>query len=202
MCRRSRISQNGRLATGDEIDRAVVEAQVKLKFRVLARQFRHDRRHAMAAEQHGHRHAQTPGHLPASRLKQRFARAQFFQRPQAALEIDLAILGQRLGAGRAVKQANPRRVSESAPTFNRVEDLKPLRGMILGSVEIVSWSKQRRVAVTNATLRRDLTALSSLLHACVGWGWRDDNPARTWDRSHIKERRDPPKRSSSATAPV
>ncbi|MFL7903611.1 tyrosine-type recombinase/integrase [Azospirillum argentinense] len=56
--------------------------------------------------------------------------------------------------------------------------------------EIVNWSKQRRAA-TNATLRRDLTALSSVLHACVGWGWRDDNPARTWDRSHIKERREP-----------
>lgn len=56
--------------------------------------------------------------------------------------------------------------------------------------EIVSWSKQQRDA-TNATLRRDLTALSSVLHASIGWGWRDDNPARTWDRSHIKERREP-----------
>lgn len=57
--------------------------------------------------------------------------------------------------------------------------------------EIVSWSKKNRSSVTNATIRRDLTALSSVLHACVGWGWREDNPARTWDRSHIKERRDP-----------
>jgi integrase/recombinase XerD len=57
--------------------------------------------------------------------------------------------------------------------------------------EIVAWSKRHRRDNTNATRRRDLTALSNLLHACIGWSWREDNPARQWDRSHIKERREP-----------
>jgi site-specific recombinase XerD len=45
--------------------------------------------------------------------------------------------------------------------------------------------------VTNATIRRDLTALSRLLAACVSWGWRTDNPARDYDRFMVRERRDP-----------
>lgn len=57
--------------------------------------------------------------------------------------------------------------------------------------EIVRWSKKHRPGITHATIRRDLTALSSALHATVDLGWREDNPAKTWDRSHIKERRDP-----------
>lgn len=44
---------------------------------------------------------------------------------------------------------------------------------------------------TNATIRRDLTALSRLLSACVAWGWTTENPARNFDRSIIRERRDP-----------
>ena len=40
-------------------------------------------------------------------------------------------------------------------------------------------------------IRRDLTALSTILRSCVGWGWLESNPARDFDRSHIKERRDP-----------
>lgn len=57
--------------------------------------------------------------------------------------------------------------------------------------EVVAWSKKHRPGLTHATLRRDLTALSSVLHMTVGLGWRQDNPAKVWDRSHVKERRDP-----------
>jgi integrase len=49
----------------------------------------------------------------------------------------------------------------------------------------------RRPGVTNATRRRDITAVSAVLGWCVGHGWREDNPAREWDRSIIRERRDP-----------
>lgn len=45
--------------------------------------------------------------------------------------------------------------------------------------------------VTNATIRRDLSALSSILAFCVSQGWREDNPARVFDRTIIKERRSP-----------
>ncbi len=53
----------------------------------------------------------------------------------------------------------------------------------------VSARKQQKA--TNATIRRDLTALSSVLRACIAWGWREDNPARDFERSIIRERRDP-----------
>lgn len=49
----------------------------------------------------------------------------------------------------------------------------------------------RRAVVSNATRRRDLTAVSVVLRFTVAQGWRDDNPARDWDRSVISERRDP-----------
>lgn len=48
-----------------------------------------------------------------------------------------------------------------------------------------------RSGVTNATRRRDLTAVSVVLRWCVSQEWIEINPARSWDRSVIKERRDP-----------
>jgi integrase/recombinase XerD len=45
--------------------------------------------------------------------------------------------------------------------------------------------------ITNATVRRDLTAVSSVLGHCVDEGWIDENPAHTMDRSRFKERRLP-----------
>jgi len=56
-------------------------------------------------------------------------------------------------------------------------------------IEIVC--ERKRAGATNATVRRDLTAISGILSACQLWGWRDDNPARDFDRSFIRERRDP-----------
>lgn len=46
-----------------------------------------------------------------------------------------------------------------------------------------------RPGVTNATRRRDLTAVSVILHAAEAWGWIDHVP--TFPRRQIKERRDP-----------
>jgi len=45
--------------------------------------------------------------------------------------------------------------------------------------------------VSNATIKRDITALSRLLSHCVAHGYRDDNPAREWDRSTIRDTREP-----------
>lgn len=50
--------------------------------------------------------------------------------------------------------------------------------------------QRRAVGVTNATIRRDLTALSSVLGYCEEEGWKDDNPALARLR-RLKERRDP-----------
>jgi integrase len=48
-----------------------------------------------------------------------------------------------------------------------------------------------RPGITNATRRRDLTAVSAVLQAAVGWEWLQANPARAFDRGLIRERRDP-----------
>lgn len=50
--------------------------------------------------------------------------------------------------------------------------------------------KRRAQNVTNATIRRDLVALSSVLAFCEEEGWKDDNPALARMR-RVKERRDP-----------
>lgn len=55
-----------------------------------------------------------------------------------------------------------------------------------------------RDKATNATIRRDLTAVSRVLASTVAWGWREDNPAKTWDREVIPERREPIARVSDA----
>ena len=48
-----------------------------------------------------------------------------------------------------------------------------------------------RQGPTNATRRRDLTAVSQVLRAAIGWEWIDRNVALEFDRSVIRERRDP-----------
>lgn len=55
---------------------------------------------------------------------------------------------------------------------------------------IGEYISRRSAVATNATIRRDLTALSRLLAACIAWEWRTDNPARYYDRSLVRERRD------------
>lgn len=51
---------------------------------------------------------------------------------------------------------------------------------------------RKRSGVTNATINRDLTAVSRVMAACVAWEWRDDNPVDAFDRgSMTRERRDP-----------
>jgi integrase/recombinase XerD len=56
---------------------------------------------------------------------------------------------------------------------------------------ITEYAGRRALSATNATIRRDITALSRLLAACVAWGHRADNPARFYDRSLLRERREP-----------
>lgn len=66
-----------------------------------------------------------------------------------------------------------------------------LRVKQITAERIAEYISLRSADATNATIRRDLTALSRLLSACVSWGWRTDNPARSYDRSIIRERREP-----------
>lgn len=90
---------------------------------------------------------------------------------------------------RAVKTATARRYMTS------IRQLNPLFGHLRMSditmATIASYISSRSGRATNATVQRDLTALSKLLSACVSWGWRTDNPAKTFDRSIAREQRDP-----------
>jgi integrase len=52
-------------------------------------------------------------------------------------------------------------------------------------------SERLKLGVTNATIRRDLTAMSSMFDCAVGWIWLEENPVKAYDRGLIKERRDP-----------
>jgi integrase/recombinase XerD len=49
----------------------------------------------------------------------------------------------------------------------------------------------RRAGVTNATRHRDVTAVSAVFRWCVAHGWLERNPARLFDLSAVRERRDP-----------
>lgn len=71
--------------------------------------------------------------------------------------------------------------------------------------EIVEWrrlptiptGKKKAIRVSNATIKRDLTALSSVMDYAVDQEWREDNPVLSWLRpqmrkkTRIRERRDP-----------
>jgi len=56
---------------------------------------------------------------------------------------------------------------------------------------IADYISARSRVVSNATIRRDLTALSRLLSACIVWRWTNTNPARNFDRTIIRERKHP-----------
>ena len=51
--------------------------------------------------------------------------------------------------------------------------------------------ERRKAGATNATIRRDLTAMSRVLSACCQWEIRTGNPARDFDRRLVKEHREP-----------
>lgn len=50
---------------------------------------------------------------------------------------------------------------------------------------------RRRNGAGNATIRRDLTAVSSVLDHAIDEGWIEENPARMFDRRRLSETRDP-----------
>lgn len=50
-------------------------------------------------------------------------------------------------------------------------------------------SARAKQGITNATIRRDITAISSVLGHCADEGWIEENPAHMMDRSRFKERK-------------
>lgn len=65
------------------------------------------------------------------------------------------------------------------------KDIQEINGKLLKAIVV----DRQRLGVTNATIRRDMTALSSVLAHCVDKDWIDENPAKTIDRGRFKERK-------------
>lgn len=144
-------------------------------------------------------------------------------RSRRKAERDRAVAAQRYGDQRRTfaealqgwGKFIPTQISES--TFNRyltsldvlgphleglyVDEIdKALIGSIVESrrdLPAVPKGRKHPVTASIATIKRDLTALSSVCDWMVDEGWRDDNPVITWlkpgrrRRSRLQERRDP-----------
>jgi integrase/recombinase XerD len=63
--------------------------------------------------------------------------------------------------------------------------LSEIDGRLIGRIV-----RERGSEVTKATVKRDLTALSSVMNYAVAQEWRDSNPVLPWLKT-VKERRDP-----------
>lgn len=108
------------------------------------------------------------------------------------------------------REVSPKTAARYATSLTVLQPL--LEGVYLDEIdkkfvgEIVEWrqktptiptGKKKAILVTNATIKRDLTALSSVLDYAVDQDWREDNPVMSWLRpgkrkkSRLKERRDP-----------
>lgn len=77
-------------------------------------------------------------------------------------------------------------------------DRKLVGGIVAArrDVAYVPRGKKRPIKVSSATIKRDLTALSSVLGFCVDEEWAESNPVMAWlkpggRKSRIQERRDP-----------
>lgn len=57
--------------------------------------------------------------------------------------------------------------------------------------DMIAERRKKKAKPTNATIRRDLTAISRVFAAAKTWDACDHNPARDYDRQMLRERRDP-----------
>lgn len=78
-------------------------------------------------------------------------------------------------------------------SFRQVE--AHLDGLFIDSIgrkDIAALVGARKQAgATNATIRRDLTAVSRVIASAIGWGAGEHNAALEYDRTLVRERRDP-----------
>lgn len=93
-------------------------------------------------------------------------------------------------AGGNVKPATAQRYLVSARALH--EAFAPLYLDQITRVQITAFIAARRKAgVSNASIRRDLTALASILDAAAAAGWTEENPARSYNRKLVRENREP-----------
>jgi integrase/recombinase XerD len=94
--------------------------------------------------------------------------------------------------GHIVGNVAPKTAQRYAVSIKQVEPyLKPLFLDEINRKCLSAMVKDRREAgATNATIKRDLTAISSVLEHAVANEWTDDNPSLIV-RRRLRERRDP-----------
>lgn len=118
-------------------------------------------------------------------------RQQADEGPQPTYKEAVVLWGQTTLAGadsEGLKPAARERYLQSARSLDahfRDARLKDIDKRAIGAYV----AERKRQGVTNATIRRDLTALSSIFRASCAAGIWDENPARLWDRTVIRERR-------------
>ena len=110
-------------------------------------------------------------------------------KPAPLMFADVALQWAQRHLPASVKPSTATRYATSAKRLCSVMGSVPIDQIT--AVVIGRYIASRSGTVTNATIRRDLTALSRLLAWCIMQGWRDDNPARFYDRTIIRERRLP-----------
>lgn len=93
-------------------------------------------------------------------------------------------------AGAMQESVKPSVMARYLNSLNQVrEAVEDLNVEEITTKTIAEIVRARRAAgVTNATIKRDLTAVSSVLVYCCAQGWREDNPAKAYDRAVVKER--------------
>lgn len=111
-----------------------------------------------------------------------------FGAPEVATYKQAVIKWEKEVLPKAVKPAVAKRymvsIRQITPFFldMRLDQItkRAIAGMISG---------RTTAGASNATIRRDMTALSRLLASCIAWGWLEENHARYFDRSIIREQR-------------
>lgn len=102
-----------------------------------------------------------------------------------AAVVSWAQLGHR---AQGIKESTFDRYTVSLGQLRPWLDAKHLHEIDTKALKAIVHDRQRAGA-TNATIRRDMTAISSVLAHAVDKDWIEDNPAKTMDRSRFKERR-------------
>lgn len=98
---------------------------------------------------------------------------------------------------RYVEEVMPGSVKPSTAKRYRVSfrQVAHLEGMFVDAIarrDIATLVGQRKKAgATNATIKRDLTAVSRVLASAISWGVAEHNAALEFDRQMVRERRDP-----------
>lgn len=89
------------------------------------------------------------------------------------------------------KSIKPSVLSRYLTSLDKVrEAVEDLNVEEIGTKTIAEIVRTRRAAgVSNATIKRDLTAVSSVLVYCCAQGWLEENVAKAYDRAVIRERR-------------